>query len=347
MSKVNHAAVHSWITRAALKYPKTLSRELSSRFGIGPTAAANVLRKLTNDKWLIRHGTNRPTYEPGTNRWLSLRVPLPIKDEDIVWTKEFTPYLSLLPNASSLASYCFTEIANNASEHSGGTVANFFVVQDENKTTINITDDGMGIFRKIAMSFNLDDMRFALLELSKGKLTTDPDNHTGEGIFFSSRMCDSFIITANGLQFFHSDTSTLDLLEDQIVVDQVGTSVWMRIQRDTSRTTKQVLDSFASSGQSFDFARTIVPVKLATIGSERLVSRSQAKRLTANLDKVKIVALDFTGIQEIGQGFADQVFRVFARAHPDIQLHVQNATTDVEQMITRAKSSAAGSSEDR
>jgi STAS-like domain of unknown function (DUF4325) len=38
----------------------------------------------------------------------------------------------------------------------------------------------------------------------------------------------------------------------------------------------------------------------------------------------------------IGQAFADEIFRVFHDAHPDIRLEVVNAEPDVTKMIERA-----------
>jgi hypothetical protein len=55
-----------------------------------------------------------------------------------------------------------------------------------------VRNDGICIFNKTAEDFNLDDERHAILELSKGKLTSDPSRHNGEGIFFTSRMFDDF-----------------------------------------------------------------------------------------------------------------------------------------------------------
>jgi hypothetical protein len=66
-----------------------------------------------------------------------------------------------------------------------------------------IHDDGEGIFKKLRRELDLADARHAVLELSKGKVTTDPAHHTGEGIFFTSRMFDSFFIHAGNIWFVH------------------------------------------------------------------------------------------------------------------------------------------------
>jgi hypothetical protein len=54
-------------------------------------------------------------------------------------------------------------------------------------------------------------------------------------------------------------------------------------------------------------------VRLAKYGNDQLISRSQAKRLLARIELFKIVLFDFSGVETIGQAFADEIFRVFAQ----------------------------------
>jgi STAS-like domain of unknown function (DUF4325) len=203
-------------------------------------------------------------------------------------------------------------------------------------TQIIISDDGEGIFKKIQSALQLHDEHHAVLELAKGKLTTDPDRHSGQGIFFTSRMFDEFVILSGNVYFSHE----LNKAEDWILErasPQLGTNVFMKFKNNTSRTSKQVFDSF-SSGDDYAFTKTVVPVRLAQYGDEKLVSRSQAKRLLAGVDKFKVVVFDFSGVEAVGQAFADEVFRVFKKQHSEIQLMSLNAVHDVEQMISRAQS---------
>jgi translation initiation factor IF-3 len=87
------------------------------------------------------------------------------------------------------------------------------------------------------------------------------------------------------------------------------------------------------------FTKTIVSVRLVQYGDESVVTRSQAKRLLAGVDKVKVVVFDFAGVEAIGQAFADEVFRVFKKQHPEIEVMSLNANQEVSQMIRRAESS--------
>lgn len=45
--------------------------------------------------------------------------------------------------------------------------------------------------------------------------------------------------------------------------------------------------------------------------------------------------LDFAGIEDIGQAFADELFRVYALAHPQLELVPLNMTAQVERMWLR------------
>ena len=70
-------------------------------------------------------------------------------------------------------------------------------------------------------------------------------------------------------------------------------------------------------------------------GYENLVSRSQAKRLLARVDRFKEVILDFADVHSIGQAFADEIFRVFSSQHPDVRIRVVNANDNILKMIRR------------
>jgi anti-sigma regulatory factor (Ser/Thr protein kinase) len=232
----------------------------------------------------------------------------------------------------------FTEMLNNAIEHSGGTLVQYFVEQEEGRIPFLIQDDGIGIFEKIRSYFGLEDHRQAILELSKGKLTTDTSRHSGEGIFFTSRMFDRFIIGSNNLGLSHR-TGEDDWLIETESFDRPGTLVSMEIGVDSQRTPKEVFDMFARpEADDYRFSRTHVPLKLAKFGLGGLVSRSEAKRVLARFEGFKEVRLDFEGIDSIGQAFADEIFRVFKLAHPEIEVVAVRASEPVEQMIKRAQS---------
>jgi len=255
--------------------------------------------------------------------------------EDLVWDREIAPVLGeMADNVRSIWYYGFTEMFNNAIDHSSGTLIIVHISKTAAVTEIIIGDNGVGIFKKIQHALGLLDERHAVLELAKGKLTTDPSRHSGEGIFFSSRMFDNFAISSGCVYFSHH----FGKKEDWILPassDQGGTFVTMKLQNHTARTPKKIFDQF-STDDDYGFTKTVVPVELAQYGDNNLVSRSQAKRLLARIEKFKVVVFDFDGVELIGQAFADEIFRVFALSHPGITLEHINAQKEVSKMILRA-----------
>ena len=260
--------------------------------------------------------------------------PLDGLREDIVWKEKLAPLLSDLPeNVRDMWHYGITEMINNAIDHSEGTALAVHFTRTALDVEVLIDDNGEGIFHRIQRLANLYDPREAILELSKGKFTTDPANHSGEGIFFTSRAFDSFIIMSRTLYFSHKAEQDDWLIDDDR--DIPGTRVALKLDNDSQRTLNSVYAQFAEPDE-FTFSKTIVPVRLARHEGEKLVSRSQAKRLVFRFEKFQTVVLDFTGVEEIGQSFADEIFRVFALSHPTVELIPIHVTAEVQQMIVRA-----------
>ena len=255
--------------------------------------------------------------------------------EDTVWRTEVRPQLGSVPeNIIEICQYGFTEIFNNAIEHSQSVKVSASVRANPALISLVVSDNGIGIFNKIQRDLKLDDPRHALLELTKGKLTTDPKGHTGEGIFFTSRMFDSCSIFSGDLYFGASVGKNDWLIETETRAPLAGTLVAMRIRRDSQRTVKEIFDKY--SGQpDFDFSRTHVPVKLARYGDELLVSRSQARRILARFEKFREVFLDFSGVATIGHSFADEIFRVFTNEHPSVKIIAVNTSVDVRDTISK------------
>ena len=262
-----------------------------------------------------------------------------LKESDVYYQDYGFIFNDLPRELESICHYGFTEMLNNAIDHSGGSFVGVDVERTHELITIKIYDDGEGIFNHIARILSLSDPRESLLELSKGKLTTDPDNHSGQGIFFTSRVFDHFIIYSGDLIFSHNEGDKNDyLLHNKN--DEIGTHVSMGIALNSDKNLKAVFDAFSGNeDENFAFNKTVVPVKLALYEGERLVSRSQAKRILNRVEKFKTVWLDFQGVDFIGQAFADEVFRVFTRNNPHVKLTPIHITKDVERTILAAKSS--------
>lgn len=313
---------------------KNVAAALVAEFHISRQAANRHLMQLVEDGDIVPSGlTKARIYQAAIKQEAARSFPRKGLAEDIVWRSIGAPVVKDLPeNVRDIWHYGMTEMINNAIDHSGSPSIHVAIRRTALHTLGWVADDGEGIFLKIQRALGLADPRESILELAKGKLTTDPKHHTGEGIFFSSKMFDSFDIFSGSLRFLHDDGSRDFLVEHP--TDAAGSFVFMKLANDSTRTTNDVFYKFAAPDE-LSFDKTVVPVRLAQYEGEKLVSRSQAKRLTARFEKFKTVILDFTGVESIGQGFADELFRVFATAHPAIDLVPMHMTTAVQDMTNR------------
>lgn len=330
--------IRHFILRHVDTHPREIVAVAMDRFGISRQAVNRHIHNLIDQGALIGKGSTRArTYHLApVEEWSGEYELAPDLAEDRIWREDLAPRLAGLPdNVLEIWQYGATEIINNALDHSRGSNLIVALERTAMTTEVMILDDGEGIFRKIQKALSLADERHAVLELAKGKLTTDPEHHTGEGIFFSSRMFDQFDILSGGVYFSHEFSEDEDWIIERDRF-RAGTAVWMKLDNHTARTVQKVFDQFAGP-EEYAFTKTVVPVRLARYGDDRLVSRSQARRLLNRVDRFKTVIFDFAEVDTIGQAFADEVFRVFAAAHPEIDLQAVNMTVRVQQMFKRAQ----------
>lgn len=327
------------ITEDVVKHPKDLARYYMETLNISRVGASNYIQQLEKLGWISRSGpSTRPVFSPGYQRQISKLYKIKNLEEDLAWSKDFKPYFTLAPNVLNIVNHGFTEMLNNAIDHSGGKEVFVWARQTEQRFTLAISDNGIGIFAKISNALKLPDMRQAIFELSKGKFTTDPSKHSGEGVFFTSRMFDWFEINANNLEFYHDKKLAEDILHEVKGIFTGGTLVLMSISLNSTRAAADIYAQYTNAPDDFDFSKTVAPMRLAQYGEEQLISRSQAKRLIARFDRFKKVVLNFDGVQDIGQAFADEIFRVYANQHPDVELIPENMTKQIEGMWLRAVS---------
>lgn len=316
------------------EHPSNIVKIATEKFDISRQSVNAHLKKLILEGVITSDGSTRDKHYflNDLNTLKKTYKITPALAEDVVWRNDIEKMLSFLPE-SVLNSwhYCFTEMFNNAIDHSDGTSITVSLTKTDHNVSIIITDDGVGIFKKIQDKFELLDERHAILELSKGKLTTAPDRHSGEGIFFTSRITQEFKISSGNTLFTHRNNEFVDwILENKTF--RTGTAVFLQIENDSPRELKSIMDEYAPKDE-YSFIKTVIPVILAKYGNEQLVSRSQAKRVLARVEKFKIVLLDFSGIDSIGQAFADEIFRVFCSFNPDIRIFSVNTNEDIENMI--------------
>jgi hypothetical protein len=197
--------------------------------------------------------------------------------------------------------------------------------------SFSVVDTGVGVFENICEKKNLSSEMEAIQDLIKGKQTTMPERHSGEGIFFTSKIAYRFIIES------HRKRLIIDNVLNDIFVEDIrfkkGTRVFFEQRVDTKKKLDALFHQYAN--EDFKFSKSQVSVKLFT-GEDLYISRSQAKRLLHSLEEFEEVILDFKDVPTIGQAFADEVFRIFKKDHPDIKITAINCNENVDFMIKRA-----------
>ncbi|MDP6927403.1 MAG: winged helix-turn-helix domain-containing protein, partial [Rhodospirillales bacterium] len=288
MARRRNPDISEFILRNVTKHPGDIAPLTVAEFGLSRNAINRYINRLIDDGYLEAEGKTRAR----RYRLRDLvRLEFEITDitrnssEDAVWRFRILPHIGDVPrNIIDICQYGFTEMFNNVIDHSVSNTAAIAYNQTYSTIELMVVDQGVGIFQKIQADFDLPDPRSALLELSKGKLTSDPERHAGEGIFFASRMFDDFFIDSGGLSYVRHRKDDADWLFEvrDIARTGAGTAVTMAISTDAAWTTKEVFDQYV--GDDVRFRKTHVPVSLGNYPGEQLVSRSQAKRILARFD---------------------------------------------------------------
>lgn len=321
--------------------PSATGGELRVHLGITRQALSAHLRSLIEAGRVVRLGTTR-----GARYTLATRAPaaitasrtLPTRglEEGRVWDElavQLNLPRALRPNTEAIVRYAFTEMLNNAIEHSEADRCTIRLDLEAGAVRFLVRDRGIGVFHSIASKLGLADEETALVELLKGKTTTMREAHAGEGIFFTSRAADRFVLGSHRIQV------EWNRVREDVFVSRrrflSGTEVRFEIQRNATRRLEDVFREFAPEEYDFQFEKTKVFVKLLR---RDYVSRSEARRLLANLERFREIVIDFRDVQSVGQGFADEVFRVFTRRHPSIVIKTEHTNPVIDAMIRHVTS---------
>lgn len=321
-----------------IKEKKGLSGvQLSEFFGISRQAVNKHLKHLVHSGVLTKEGVTRgAVYKIATDKKTNFKkikktFVLDGLEEDKVFQQidlALNLSKSISPRANEVARYAFTEMLNNAIDHSHSEICQVEVFVDEYDFQFRIRDYGIGLFFSIYDKFNLPDENSAVGELIKGKVTTMRDKHTGEGIFFTSKAADEMYFRSGRIKLIFDNQKKDIFIEEMRNIR--GTEVFFRIKKLTRRRLEEIFSIFAPEEFDWKFERTKAMVKFF---QREYISRSEARRLYHGLNKFKEIVLDFKGVKTIGQGFADELFRVFMEKHPKITFQIVNIKPPLQTII--------------
>jgi anti-sigma regulatory factor (Ser/Thr protein kinase) len=244
-------------------------------------------------------------------------------------------WLRLPANVVAMLDYGFTEMMNNAIEHSRSKVIIVEIQRDAKQVVFEVADQGVGIFNNIRQQRKLHTTDEAIEDLMKGKQTTMPKAHSGEGIFFSSKAADTLTIQSENTKLEFNNIVG-DIFVRTSARQVKGTRVTFSLLLHSKKVLREVFRQY--SDDTFAFSKTKVTVRLFA-AKDGYISRSQARRLVSGMDKFKTITLDFKNASTVGQAFADEVFRVFKEQHPKIVITPINMNKAVKFMVERTRKS--------
>lgn len=323
------------------KHKNGLTAEMICQIGgfSGRTVVSRELRNLIDQGRAIsvRQGRNIFYFALTGGVIIDTDLDLWMAHEDEVWTDLVQTKLlqmQVSESAVGIMQFAFTEMLNNAIDHSKSQHGHVKMAVAEGKFYFVVRDRGVGAFRRVRDEKKLEDEPEAIQLLMKGKTTTMPAAHSGEGIFWVSKLAEKFVISSYGYRLVVDNIVqdyTIEALEDEVE----GTEVYFEISAQTALSLEEFFGNYIGEREYAELDMTVVQLGLYREGS-LWISRSQAKRVLRGLEKYQRVVFDFSGINMVGQAFCDEVFRVFRNAHPDIKLEIVNANKSVAMMVNWA-----------
>ena len=320
------------------------TQDLVQKHGISRQFASSEINKLVQEGLLVKFGSTRSAYYCLASEAKSVNTILKkVKNKNLEehailesLQKQVPFLINLQDNLYSIFYYAFSEMLNNAIDHSQSESTQL-VVSGGKQLVFHIDDFGIGVFRNIQKRKKLHSELEAVQDLLKGKTTTQPQAHSGEGIFFTSKVADIFILESFGYRLT-IDNNIEDVFFEKIKSNKKGTKVTFSIDINTKKRLNDVFCAFQTDPEEHAFDKTKIQIKLYTLGTVH-ISRSQARRVLTGLEKFKMIVLDFDQVPLVGQAFADEIFRVFQQKHLDIQIIPINMNEAVQFMIERAQKS--------
>lgn len=329
------------ILKLAAKKKQIVSRDLTEQYKISRQYVNVVIGGLVREGKLLKIGSTRNAVYVHPDQAEALKTVIrkrfsntALKEHEVLDALEKRNSLlhSLPENIRSIFTYAFSEMLNNAIEHSESKNVEVSIEKDSTLQFV-INDFGIGVFRNIMHKRRLKSELEAVQDLLKGKTTTAPQAHSGEGIFFTSKVADVFSLESYGWKLT-IDNLIKDVFFQEVKPSKRGTKVSFRLAAGSDKHLIDVFRQFQSDPGERAFDKTEIQIKLYTMGTIH-ISRSQARRVLAGLDKFRLIILDFDRVPSVGQAFADEVFRVFKNTHPDITIQPTNMNEAVRFMVER------------
>ena len=325
--------IKDFILENLTRHQKDIIKATILKFGLSRQAILKHMHTLISEDRVVAHGKTR-------DRFYEL-IPLVNYSQTIDVNSSFSPdeilKKQILPNLNSVAlniyeicEFSIMALLSNALDHAQATKLHYKLYVSPNDVHFVLSDNGIGIFENLNNSLILEDIQVAAIEIAKGRITTDPQNHGGDELMTVIHLFDKVTIDSSGicLTYYNKKNEWTVTRSSQ----QKGTRIHLEIKSNSRRTCQEIFR------QIFDRENKLVriPVNLVRSDGEQVNSRIQAQSLLHNIKDLTEIEFDFKNIELIGPAFADELVRKTKEKNQIANIKWTNSTKMVDVLMSRA-----------
>ena len=169
-TRAESAKIRDFITDNVADYPYDIAARTAAKFDISRQGVHRHLRNLQFNGVLSSEGqTKGAFYKLRVVREFQHSFSRTGLEEHVPWEKNVAPLLASAPECvQRICNYGFTEMLNNAIDHSQSERVAVSCECDARNVTLRIVYHGIGIFCKIRDAFGFEDEWAVIIELLDG-----------------------------------------------------------------------------------------------------------------------------------------------------------------------------------
>ena len=325
--------IKQFILENLTRHQKDIIKATIRKFGLSRQAILKHMNTLIRDDQVVAHGKTRDRFyelKPRVNYSNSIDTTEGFDPKSTLNTQIFPHLKSLSQNVRELCEFSLSALFYNIHDHAAATQVNYKIYISHTEVHIIVSDNGIGLYQGIAKAFHFSEIQTAAVEIAKGHVTSDPENHAGDDLMVVIHLFDQVEILSSGVSLkFNNDQNDWVLGQSK---QQSGTRIHLGIRTNSKRTCQDVFKNIFEKFRTF----ANIPVKLAQSNGEQLNSREQAQNLLHNIKQLNGIEFDFKNIDLVGPAFADELVRKTLEKNRKMDIKWVNTTHMVDVLMSRA-----------
>ena len=325
--------IKDFILENLTRHQKDIIKASIRKFGLSRQAILKHMHTLISEDRVVAYGKTRDRFYE-LKHLVNFSKTVDIKNSfspDEILKKQILPNLnSVALNIYEICEFSIMALLSNALDHAQATKLHYNLYVSPNDVHFVLSDNGIGIFENLNNSLILEDIQVAAIEIAKGRITTDPQNHGGDELMTVIHLFNKVTIDSSGicLTYYNKKNEWTVTRSSQ----QKGTIIHLEIKSNSRRTCQEIFR------QIFDRENKLVriPVNLVRSDGEKVNSRIQAQSLLHNIKDLTEIEFYFKNIELIGPAFADELVRKTKEKNQIADIKWTNSTKMVDVLMSRA-----------